>query len=267
MTPEAAPDLPSVYAQAQAYAEELRQLYVERRATEAELAEKVRELERAHEQLLAYAYDLATLNERLQATYRQTLEALARTVDRRDGMTGGHSLRVADYSRVIGARILGGDGRQLQVVEYGALLHDIGKIAVPDAILRKNGPLTDEEWQVMRRHPELGYEILYGIAFLTDSLPIVRHHHERYDGCGYPDGLTGDQIPIGARIFSIADAFDAMTSDRHYRRALPLDQTVDELKRHSGTQFDPAVVEVLEDVAEHLLEIRRPDSEPATEPG
>ena len=259
--PDVDPELPRVYAQAQAYAQELRRLYVERCATEAELATKVQELERAHEQLLAYAYDLATLNERLQATYRQTLEALARTVDRRDGMTGGHSLRVADYSRVLGTRILGNDVRQLQVVEYGALLHDIGKIAVPDAILRKNGPLTDEEWLVMRRHPELGYDILYGIAFLTDSLPIVRHHHERYDGEGYPDRLRGDAIPIGARIFAIADAFDAMTSDRHYRRALPLDQTVEELKRHSGTQFDPAVVEVLEDVAAHLLEIRRPDAE------
>ena len=265
MTPDAEPDLPRVYAQAQAYAEELRKLYIERRATEAELAAKVLELERAHEQLLAYAYDLATLNERLQSTYRQTLEALARTVDQRDGMTGGHSLRVADYSRVLGTRILGNEGRLLQVVEYGALLHDIGKIAVPDAILRKNGPLTDEEWLVMRRHPELGYEILYGIAFLTDSLPIVLHHHERYDGDGYPAGLKGDAIPIGARIFAIADAFDAMTSDRHYRRALPLDQTVEELKRHSGTQFDPAVVDVLEDVAEHLLAIRRPDADPAPE--
>jgi HD-GYP domain-containing protein (c-di-GMP phosphodiesterase class II) len=262
VTPEVEPDLPRVYAQAQAYAEELRRLYIERRATEAELAAKVLELERAHEQLLAYAYDLATLNERLQSTYRQTLEALARTVDRRDGMTGGHSLRVADYSRVLGARILGTDKRQLQVVEYGALLHDIGKIAVPDAILRKSGPLTDEEWLVMRRHPELGYDILYGIAFLTDSLPIVLHHHERFDGEGYPARLKGDAIPIGARIFAIADAFDAMTSDRHYRRALPLDQTVEELKRHSGTQFDPAVVAVLEDVAEHLLEIRRPETEP-----
>lgn len=134
MRPDAAPDLPDAYGQAQAYAEELRRLYLERRATEAELAEKIVELERAHEQLLAYAYDLAALNERLQSTYRQTLEALARTVDRRDGMTGGHSLRVADYSRVIGARILGGEGRALQVVEYGALLHDIGKIEAYAAV-------------------------------------------------------------------------------------------------------------------------------------
>ena len=164
------------------------------------------------------------------------------------------------------ARARGFSEEEVERIGLGAALHDIGKIAVPDAILRKNGPLTDDEWRIMRRHPELGYEILYGIAFLTDSLPVVRHHHERYDGDGYPDGLRGDAIPIGARIFSIADAFDAMTSDRHYRRALPLDQTVEELKRHSGSQFDPAVVDVLEDVAEHLLAIRRPDSDSQPEP-
>jgi putative nucleotidyltransferase with HDIG domain len=253
------PDLAALHVQAQAYAAELHRLYFERKATEAELAKKVLELERTHEQLLAYAHDLATLNERLQATYRQTLEALARTIDRRDGMTGGHSLRVADYSRAIGARILGGEGHHLQVVEYGALLHDIGKIAVPDAILQKAGPLTDDEWRIMRRHPELGHEILYGIAFLTDSLPIVLHHHERFDGDGYPAGLRGEEIPIGARIFSVADTFDAMTSDRHYRKALPLDVTVDELRRHSGTQFDPAVVEIVEDMAAELLANRRSD--------
>jgi HD-GYP domain-containing protein (c-di-GMP phosphodiesterase class II) len=254
------PDLAALHAQAQTYAEELHRLYFERKATEAELARKVLELERTHEQLLAYAHDLATLNQRLQATYRQTLEALARTIDRRDGMTGGHSVRVADYSRVIGARILGSEGHQLQVVEYGALLHDIGKIAVPDAILQKAGPLTDEEWRVMRRHPELGHEILNGIAFLSDSLPIVLHHHERFDGDGYPAGLRGEAIPIGARIFAVADTFDAMTSNRHYRKALPLDVTVDELRRHSGTQFDPAVVEVVEELAEVMLANRRPDT-------
>jgi response regulator RpfG family c-di-GMP phosphodiesterase len=146
-------DLPRVYAQAQAYAEELRRLYVERQATEAELARKVQELERSHEQLLAYATDLGALNGLLRATYRQTLEALGRAVDRRDGMTGGHCVRVADYSRVLGERLLGSRPQELQVLEYGALLHDIGKIAVPDAILRKAGPLTDEEWAVMRQHP------------------------------------------------------------------------------------------------------------------
>jgi len=245
-------DIPGVDEQAQTYAAELHKLYVERRATEAELAEKVQELERSHAQLLAYAADLGELNQRLRATYRQTLEALGRAVDRRDGMTGGHCVRVAEYSRILGERILGPRLQQLQVLEYGALLHDVGKIATPDAILRKNGPLTDEEWQVMRQHPMLGYDILHGIAFLTDSLPIVLHHHERFDGDGYPEGLRREQIEIGARIFSVADAFDAMTADRHYRRALGLDEAMDEIRKHAGTQFDPDVVAALEGVAETL---------------
>jgi putative nucleotidyltransferase with HDIG domain len=245
-------DVPRVYEQAETYAEELHRLYVERRATEAELAEKVLELERSHEQLLAYAADLGELNQRLRATYRQTLESLGRAVDRRDGMTGGHCVRVADYSRILGERILGSRLQPLQVLEYGALLHDIGKIASPDAIQRKNGPLTDEEWQVMRQHPTLGYEILNGIAFLSDSLPIVLHHHERFDGEGYPDGLRGEAIAIGARIFSVADAFDAMTSDRHYRQALSLDEAMHELRKYAGSQFDPAVVATLEEVAETM---------------
>jgi HD-GYP domain-containing protein (c-di-GMP phosphodiesterase class II) len=236
--------------QAEAYAEELGRLYIERRATEAELADKVEELERSHAQLLAYANDLGELNQRLRATYRQTLEALGRAVDRRDGMTGGHCVRVADYSRILGERILGPRVQQLQVLEYGALLHDVGKIAIPDAILRKNGPLTDDEWQEMRKHPTLGYEILEGIAFLSESLPIVLHHHERFDGDGYPDGLKGEAIAIGARIFSVADAFDAMTADRHYRQALSLDEAMHELRKHAGSQFDPDVVTALEEVAE-----------------
>ena len=245
-------DLPRVYAQAQAYAEELHQLYLDRQAAEQELAQKILELERSHEQLLAYATDLGLLNTLLKATYRQTLEALGRAVDRRDGITGGHCVRVAEYSRTLGERILGTRAQELQVLEYGALLHDVGKIAVPDAILRKDGPLTDEEWRMMRQHPRLGHEILVGIAFLVDSLPIVLHHHERFDGTGYPEGLAGDRIPIGARIFSVADAFDAMTADRHYRRALSLDEAMIELRRNSGTQFDPEVIAVLEDVADDL---------------
>ena len=133
-------NLPDVYAQAEAYAEELHRLYLDRRAAEAELAQKVIELERSHEQLLAYASDLGKLNARLKETYRQTLEALARAVDRRDGMTGGHCVRVAEYSRILGEQILGPRMVELQVLEYGALLHDVGKIAIPDAILRRTAP-------------------------------------------------------------------------------------------------------------------------------
>ncbi|HYU21127.1 MAG TPA: HD-GYP domain-containing protein [Chloroflexota bacterium] len=246
-------ELMRVYAQANQYAEELRRLYLERRATQAELEQKVRELERSQKQMLAYAHDLAGINRRLQTTYLQTLAALARTVDHRDGITGDHCLHVAEYSRILGARLLDNDRDQLRQLECGALLHDIGKIAIPDAILRKAGPLEEQEWQVMRRHPELGCQMLEGIDFLEEALPIVRHHHERHDGEGYPDGLKGDAIPIGARIFAVADAFDAMTSDRHYRRARSVDHAVSELKRHSATQFDPQVIEVLETVAEELV--------------
>lgn len=249
-------DGPRAYAQAQTYAEELGRLYLHQQATEAELAKKVVELERSHGQLMAYATDLRALNQLLKDTYRQTLEALGRAVDQRDGMTGGHCVRVAEYSRVLGERILGARPQELQVLEYGALLHDIGKIAVPDAILRKAGPLTDDEQAVMRRHPCLGYEILCGIGFLSDALPIVLYHHERFDGKGYPNGIAGEQIPMGARIFSVVDAFDAMTADRHYRRALPLDEAISELRRNSGTQFDPEVIAVLDGVAEDLYSRR-----------
>jgi HD-GYP domain-containing protein (c-di-GMP phosphodiesterase class II) len=253
----------TVHEQTRAYAEELRRLYVERQSTQAELRQKMLELERSRRQLLDSTRELAETNERLQATYDQTLVALARTVDHRDGSTGGHSIRVAAYSRVLGVRLLR-DPDRVRALEYGALLHDIGKIAVPDAILRKAGPLDPEEWLVMRRHPELGSRMLEGIEFLREALPIVLHHHERYDGGGYPAGLKGDRIPLGARVFAVADAFDAMTSNRHYRRALGLDQTIAELKRHSGTQFDPLVIEVLESVAEQLLSLR--SDEEATVP-
>jgi putative nucleotidyltransferase with HDIG domain len=243
--------------QLQTYAEELRRLYSERQAAVAELAEKVLELERSHQQLLAYATDLGALNGQLRATYRQTLAALGRAVDRRDGVTGGHCLRVAEYTRILGERLLGSRPQELQVLEYGALLHDIGKIAVPDGILQKDGPLTEQEWAIMRQHPRLGYEILNGITFLADALPIVLYHHERFDGSGYPDGLAGEEIPLGARIFAAADAFDAMTADRHYRRALSLDQAIRELRRHSGTQFDPEVVAAIDEVAEDLYTRRQ----------
>lgn len=245
-------DGPRAYTEAQAHADELDRLYLHQRATEAELAKKVIELERSHDQLMAYATDLRALNHMLKDTYRQTLEALGRAVDQRDGMTGGHCVRVAEYSRILGERILGTRPQELQVLEYGALLHDIGKIAVPDAILRKAGPLTDEEQAVMRQHPRLGYEILCGIGFLAEALPIVQFHHERFDGKGYPHGLAGEQIPMSARIFSVVDAFDAMTADRHYRRALSLDEAISELRENSGTQFDPEVIAVLDGVAEDL---------------
>ncbi|MCC6628937.1 MAG: HD-GYP domain-containing protein, partial [Chloroflexi bacterium] len=182
----------------------------------------------------------STLGE-LSDTYDATLRALAAALDSRDTETGGHGQRVTRLAVRLG-RELGVTGAALQELERGALLHDIGKIGVPDALLRKPGPLTDEEWTAMRRHATIGAAMLDGIPFLSDAVPLVRHHHERWDGVGYPDGLVGAAIPLGARIFAVADALDAMTSQRPYRAAMPLAAARAELARCAGSQFDPAVV-------------------------
>jgi len=135
------------------------------------------------------------------------------------------------------------DPALLKSIEQGALLHDVGKIGVPDAILRKQGKLTDEEWDVMKKHPELGYRLLRNIEFLHDILPTVRYHHEHWDGSGYPCGLRGEEIPLEARIFAVADAFDAITSKRPYSRARTYDEAADIIRKESGTTFDPQIVE------------------------
>jgi HD-GYP domain-containing protein (c-di-GMP phosphodiesterase class II) len=188
-----------------------------------------------------HAADLAEALDELGSTYDDTLEALSGALDLRDNETEGHARRVTRYSVMI-ARALGVGGRELLEIERGALLHDIGKIGVPDSILLKPAKLTDEEWEIMRRHPELGHLMIRNIRFLGKSAPVVLHHHERYDGKGYPAGLVGDAIPLGARIFSVADTFDAMTSDRPYRKALGYEETRTEIERCAGGQFDPKVV-------------------------
>jgi HD-GYP domain-containing protein (c-di-GMP phosphodiesterase class II) len=131
----------------------------------------------------------------------------------------------------------------LRVLEHGVLLHDIGKIGIPDAILLKPGPLTPAEWQVMRTHPEIGRRLVERIPFLLGAVPVVYHHHERWDGTGYPLGLSGEAIPLGARIFAVADAFDAMTVDRPYSRAIGLPEARERIRTSAGSHFDPAVVE------------------------
>jgi putative nucleotidyltransferase with HDIG domain len=181
---------------------------------------------------------------RLQGSYQATLEALATALDTRDSETLGHSRRVASYTIAV-ARRLGVQEPDLTDIYRGALLHDVGKIGVPDAILRKPARLTDDEWAEMRKHPEAGYRILEGVPFLEEARRIVLSHQERYDGRGYPRGLKGKEIPIGARIFTVVDTLDAMTSDRPYRRAVPFDAARAELLRHSGTQFDPEVVRMV----------------------
>ncbi|MGC9044337.1 MAG: HD domain-containing phosphohydrolase [Myxococcota bacterium] len=170
------------------------------------------------------------------------LNGLVAALDLRDSDTRWHSKRVSLYSRRI-AKALGIKGEELNQIERGALLHDIGKIGIKDAILLKPGRLTKEEWEEMKRHPEMGYRLLEGSDFLEHERIIVLHHQERYDGKGYPQGLKGKEIDIGARIFTIADTFDAMTSDRPYRKSLPFKIAREEIIRCSGTQFDPRIVE------------------------
>lgn len=182
--------------------------------------------------------DALALRER---TYDATLTALTSALDFRDNETGGHSDRVVGYMELL-LEQMEIRGTELAMLRRGALLHDIGKIGVPDNVLRKPTALSEAEWAVMKRHPEFGAKIISGIPFLEEVARIVRHHHERWDGMGYPDGLKGDRIPLGARIFAVGDSFDAMTSDRPYRRALLIDAAREEIRRCAGTQFDPSVV-------------------------
>lgn len=179
--------------------------------------------------------------------YSGTLEAMILALDLREHETGHHSYRVTEYALNLG-RHLRLDESQLSVIAKGALLHDIGKIGVPDNILLKPDSLTDEEWELMKQHAHLGYELLNKIEFLEESSLIVYTHHERYDGNGYPQGLAGDEIPLGARIFSVVDAFDAMTSKRVYKKAMPFEEAVDRIRESSGTQFDPVVVDTFVNV-------------------
>ena len=190
---------------------------------------------------IAEAFNLVL--HRLRDSYVSTLGALAALLETKDRLTETHSLRGVRYAIALG-KAAGLSPAQLTQLEYGSLLHDIGKIGVADFVLKKTGPLTEEEWQIMRQHPAIGYNVLKNLEFLHNSLPIVLHHQERYDGRGYPNGLKGEQIPLLARIFTIADAFDAMTSDRPYRKSMRPDAAIQEMKRNSGTQFDPKMTEI-----------------------
>jgi response regulator RpfG family c-di-GMP phosphodiesterase len=180
--------------------------------------------------------------ESLQEAYRSTLKALTAALETRDHETHGHSERVVTFSLRLG-REYGLNPEQLLALEFGSLLHDIGKIGVPDAILRKPSPLTEAEWEQMREHPLHGQQILSGIEFLAGAARVVAQHHERWDGTGYPLGLSGEEIDLNARIFQVADAFDAITSDRVYRKSKSYEAAAAELDDWAGRQFDPRVVE------------------------
>jgi HD-GYP domain-containing protein (c-di-GMP phosphodiesterase class II) len=175
-----------------------------------------------------------------------TIEALVRALEARDSYTRGHSDRVNVYSMAIGRRLSLG-AKDLEILHDASLLHDIGKIGVYDRILLKPQQLTDEEMQLMKSHPELSGEILGSLSFLKEHIPLIVHHHERQDGSGYPLGLKGDEIPLGARIIQVADSWDAMTSDRPYRRRLSTATAVAELRKHSGTQLDRNCVDAFLD--------------------
>jgi len=183
--------------------------------------------------------------EELEFTYDRTLAALMSALDARDRETEGHSTRVSDLACLLSAE-LGLNATALKAIERGALLHDIGKIGISDTILHKPSPLTNEEWKVMRLHPDIGARIIEDIPFLQDTLPIIRYHHERWDGSGYPVGLSGKDIPLQARIFAVADAFDALISDRPYRKRISVTEALAYLKEHSGILFDPDMVSSFE---------------------
>lgn len=205
-------------------------------------------------------------NNRLYADLRDllmgVLHALTASIDAKDPYTSGHSQRVALLSRRL-AEEMGFPAEKVQQIYLCGLMHDVGKIGVPESTLRKEGRLTDEEFDGMKRHPTLGAKILGGIRQLDQMLPGILSHHERPDGRGYPRGLRGAELPIEGRIVGIADAFDAMTSDRTYRQALPLNVVVDEIRKHAGQQFDPQLVDILlsMDLEELLAEIRQSDQD------
>jgi putative nucleotidyltransferase with HDIG domain len=187
----------------------------------------------------------------LERSYDITLEALGNALDLKDAETEGHSKRVTAFTIAI-ARAMGISGDQIRVIARGAFLHDIGKMAIPDAILRKPGALDPEEVAIMREHAYRGYQILRRIPFLTEASEIVYAHQEKFDGTGYPRGLKGEQIPLGARIFSVADTLDAMTSNRPYRAAQPLSAARTEIDKWAGRQFDPQVVKVFLEMPENI---------------
>ncbi len=189
------------------------------------------------------------LHEESKEMFFSTVWSLASAVDAKDAYTHGHSQRVARYSGVLG-RALGFDDQEIERLELSAILHDVGKIGVPEAILNKPDRLTSAEMAIMKSHPEKGAEILSTIRAMRDIVPGVLHHHERYDGMGYPRTLKGENIPLQARIIIIADTFDAMTSTRPYRNALPVQVAIDEIRRCTGTQFDPRLADVFVELAE-----------------
>jgi putative nucleotidyltransferase with HDIG domain len=237
---------------------------LEMKRMEAELEEYRQHLENMVEQRTK---QLQAAMRRIELTYDETLEALAAALDLRDNDTAGHSRRVTLYSLEM-AKLLNVSGDQLKQLERGAYLHDIGKIGIPDSILLKPGKLTPEETAIMQTHVRVGYELMSRVAFLSSAAQIVLTHQECFDGTGYPQGLAGDEIPLGARVFAVADTLDAMLSDRPYRRGRPYSVARAEIDRESGKQFDPQVVAAFLSVPEETwVKIRTEAAQNRTDPG
>ena len=226
----------------------------------AELAEREQEAADKELQLERYAADLRETfkqerarSQELQRSYMATVRALSNAVEARDAYTGKHAERVAAYGLEI-ARALQLSLADDPAIEFGFLLHDVGKVAIADAILFKPGPLTAEERAVMELHPVIGSQIVAEIEFLGDAAAVVRSHHEHWDGSGYPDGLAGEEIPLAARVFSVADVLDALTTDRPYRPATTIGYARTMITSESGTQFDPRVVDAFKAIDDQVFE-------------
>ena len=193
---------------------------------------------------LIYKERMKKYNEKFRNLYRQSIMALADTVEAKDDYTNGHSKRVAEYSKEIAKRLGASEERQ-QEVFYIGLMHDVGKIGVPDEVINKKGRLTDEEYEQIKKHPVAGYDILKNITELPGIELGARYHHERYDGKGYPEGINEENIPLIARVIAVADAYDAMTSNRSYREVMPQEKVREEIEKNKGTQFDPQVADIM----------------------
>lgn len=237
-------------SQALAYARDLKNLYEVARVREEETVRAHDRLRAAYQQSLAYAVDLKTTHRQLQRSILQSLLGLANALEAKDEYTRGHSDRVAALARRL-ALEAGLTVRQADVIAQSGLLHDLGKIGVPEHILRKPGPLTQEEWAVMRRHPVTGSQIVAPIESFAEGALIVRHHHEREDGSGYPDGLSGETIPLGARVVAVADVYDALTSERPYRRALTHAEALERLTAEAGRTLDARLTSLFTDMVAH----------------
>jgi putative nucleotidyltransferase with HDIG domain len=220
---------------------------------EQQAADKERQLERYAADLRETFKSERERSAQLQASYMATVRALANAVEARDAYTGKHAERVAAYGLEI-ARALGSQMAYDPEIEFGFLLHDIGKVAIPDAILYKPEPLSEGERTLMERHTMIGYEILRDVDFLGDAREVVRSHHERWDGNGYPDRLGREDIPLPARVFAVADTLDALTTDRPYRPASPLREARGIIDSLAGTQFDPTVIAAFDKVRDEMLD-------------